>query len=414
MPLRARNGRRNSISRTRTNHDRRPDRSRCRVSLRETYKGLRVLDLGTNIAAPFAAMALGDMGADVIKVERPPRGDDTRSLPPFKDGLATVFTAVNRNKRSLLLDIKSPPGRGALWKLIGIADVVIDSFPPGLADELGLSFQAMQASNPRVILCSISAFGDGPLGAKMPGYDALVQAFTGLMSFTGHPETPPVRLAPSVLDLSTGMWALIGIMAALTRRSAGGMAEHVRPSLLDSAFTLMCHQVQAFTATGDLPQKLGSGAPSAAPYRVYAGSDGCFMLATATEAQFVRLCAMLDRSEMAKDPRFSSMAARLANRDALDTWLSGEFNQHPVQVWLGRLKSAGLSAGPVNDLRQALAEPVVKERELFVVPAEGATLAPLLRLPIDSGGTVRRSPPALGAHNAEIFQELGLRDPGLP
>ena len=384
------------------------------MNLRETYTGLRVLDLGTNIAAPFAAMALGDMGADVIKIERPPCGDDTRSLPPFQDGLATVFMAVNRNKRSLLLDIKSVSGRAALWKLIGIADVVVDSFPPGLAAELGLTFEAMKAANPRVILCSVSAFGDGPLGATMPGYDALVQAFSGLMSFTGHPETPPVRIAPSVLDLSTGMWGLIGIMAALARRSAGGTAEHLRPCLLDSAFTLMCHQVQAFAAAGDLPQKLGSGAPSAAPYRVYSGNDGCFMLATATEAQFVRLCALLGCSEMANDERFASLGARLANREALDTWLSGEFSRQPVQAWLERLRSAGLSAGPVNDLRQALAESVVKERALFAVPAEAGAFTPLLRLPIDSGSAVRRPPPALGADNAEVFRELGIEDPAVP
>lgn len=407
-----RSARRNSICLTRrANLDAQralPDR----VSLSATYQGLRVLDLGTNIAAPFAAMALGDMGADVIKIERPPRGDDTRSLPPFQDGLATVFMAVNRNKRSLLLDIKSTSGRTALWKLIGTADVVIDSFPPGLAAELGLTFEAMQACKPKIILCSVSAFGDGPLGATMPGYDALVQAYAGLMSFTGHPGTPPVRLAPSVLDLSTGMWGLIGIMAALARRAAGGGAEHVRPSLLDSAFTVMCHQLQAFAATGELPQKLGSGAPSAAPYRVYSGSDGSFMLATATEAQFARLCALLGRADMASDSRFSTMAVRLANREALDACLAAEFARHPVHSWLERLRGAGLSAGPVNDLGQALAEPVVKERALFAVPTEADARVPLLRLPIDSGAAIRRPPPVLGAHNAEIFRELGIVDPG--
>ena len=150
-----------------------------------------------------------------------------------------------------------------------------------------------RAHNPRIVLCSVSAFGDGPLGAKMPGYDALVQAVSGLMSFTGQPESPPVRLAPSVLDLTTGMWGLIGIMAALARRAAGGGGEHVRPALLDSAFALMCHQLLGYQATGDLPQKLGSGAPSAAPYRVFAAADGNFMLATASDAQFARLCTAL-------------------------------------------------------------------------------------------------------------------------
>src|SRR3984893_8262529 len=165
-----------------------------RVSLRNTYRGLRVLDLGTNIAAPFAAMMLGDMGADVIKIERPPNGDDTRALPPFWGHDATVFLAVNRSKRSVLLDIKRPRGRAALLKLVESADVVVESFPPDLGEKLGLRFEDLRAHNPRIVLCSVSAFGDGPIGAKMPGYDAVVQAVSGLMSFTGQPESPPVRL----------------------------------------------------------------------------------------------------------------------------------------------------------------------------------------------------------------------------
>src|SRR5260370_22627363 len=202
-----------------------------RVSVRNTYRGLRVLDLGTNIAAPFAAMMLGDMGADVIKIERPPSGDDPRALPPHWGHDATVFLAVNRNKRSVLLDIKTPEGRAALFKLVESADVVVESFPPGLAEKLKLRFEDLHAHNPRTVLCSVSAFGDGPLGAQMPGYDALVQAVSGLMSFTGQPEAPPIRLAPSVLDLTAGMWGLIGIMAALTRLAAGGGGEAVRPAV---------------------------------------------------------------------------------------------------------------------------------------------------------------------------------------
>jgi crotonobetainyl-CoA:carnitine CoA-transferase CaiB-like acyl-CoA transferase len=383
------------------------------VSLPNTYRGLRVLDLGTNVAAPFAAMMLGDMGADVIKIERPPSGDDTRALPPFWGHDATVFLAVNRNKRGVLLDIKTPEGRAALFKLVESADVVIESFPPGLAEKLKLRFEDLRAHNPRIVLCSVSAFGDGPLGAQMPGYDALVQAVSGLMSFTGQPETPPIRLAPSVLDLTTGMWGLIGIMAALTRRAAGGGGEHVRPALLDSAFTLMCHQVLGFQATGDLPEKLGSGAPSAAPYRVFAAADGNFMLATASDAQFARLCTTLGIPAIAADPRFATMRARLAHRGELDSRLADEFRRRPVAVWLQILGRAGLSVGSVNDIRQALALPVVAERELFVAPEHlhwpGGL--PLLRLPIDHGGTgVSRPPPKLGEHTAEVLREVGMDD----
>jgi crotonobetainyl-CoA:carnitine CoA-transferase CaiB-like acyl-CoA transferase len=372
------------------------------LTITATFPGLKVLDLATNIAGPVAAMILGDLGADVIKVERRPSGDDTRALPPHWNEESTVFLAMNRNKRSVALDLKSEPDRARLLDLAAKADVVIESFPPGLAGKLNLRWTDFQAVNPQLILCSVSAFGNGPIGGSMGGYDALVQAVSGMMSFTGNPGEPSVRIAPSVLDLSTGMWGAIGIMAALARRKSGGNGEHVNVALIDTAFTLMSHQVLGLLATGDLPQKLGSGAPSAAPYRVYAASDGELMIATASDPQFPRLCMALGLGELGADPALANMAGRLAQRDRIDSVISKRTSTETVEHWLTILARAGISCGRVNDVAEALELPVVQERGLFVAPetigwADGL---PLIRLPIDpDGGAIRRRPPSMGEHD---------------
>jgi crotonobetainyl-CoA:carnitine CoA-transferase CaiB-like acyl-CoA transferase len=366
----------------------------------QTLTGYKVLDLSTNIAGPFAAMILGDMGADVIKIERSPHGDDTRALPPTWEGEATVFLAVNRNKRSLLLDIKSPEGKAALLRLVETADVVIESFPPGLGEKLGVTFDTLRACNPRILMASISAFGDGPIGKTMPGYDALVQAVSGMMSFTGSPGMPTVRLAPSVLDLSTGMWTAIGLLAAIVRRTGSGGAEHIRPSLIDSAFTLMNHQLLGMLATGQPPEKLGSGAPSAAPYGVFVASDGELIIATASEPQFPRLCATLGLDALIDDPRYQTMAARLQHRKSLNQAVAAVIAGQTVAHWLENLGRAGISCGRVNDLAEALTLPVVTERALLTDMQ--------LRLPIDPDAQgVRSAPPKLGEHSHEILEALG-------
>ncbi len=378
--------------------------------LTETYTGLKVLDLSTNIAGPFAAMLLGDMGADVIKVERSPSGDDTRALSPQVDGESTVFIAMNRNKRSVLLDFKAAESIIQLRQLIGAADVIIESFPPGVAARLGLSPADIQGLNGDAVLCSISAFGDGPLGSAMPGYDALVQAVSGMMSFSGNPGESDVRIAPSVLDMSTAMWSCMSIMAALRNNESSPKFRHLSQCLVDTAINLMSHQVQSYLATGIPPQKLGSGAPSAVPYRVYKAGKGSFMLATASEPQFVRLCSTLGMEQLVDDPRFSTMARRIEHRDALDALLQQRFAEQDASYWLAALASNGLSVGPVNDLQEALQLDVVQERNLFLDPlATGAQRGqPLLRSPLDHQAQgLRRQPPRLGEHSADILAKLG-------
>ena len=369
----------------------------------QTLPGLKVLDLSTNIAGPFAAMILGDMGAEVIKIERPPHGDDTRALPPRWEGEATVFLSVNRNKRSLLLDIRSLEGKAALFRLIETADVIIESFPPGLGEKLGITFGALRACNPRILMASISAFGDGPIGKTMPGYDALVQAVSGMMSFNGSPDTPTIRVAPSILDLSTGMWTAMGLLAAILRRNTSGEAEHIRPSLIDSAFTMMNHQLLSMLATGQPPEKLGSGAPSAAPYGVFKASDGELLIATASEQQFPRLCKALGLDTLIEDVRFRTMADRLQHREPLDLAIAAVINLQTVEHWRAHLGSAGISCGRVNDLADALALPVVAERCLLKEMQ--------VRLPIDPDSDgLRKPPPTLGEHSREILGRLGYSE----
>ncbi|WP_250282820.1 MULTISPECIES: CaiB/BaiF CoA transferase family protein [unclassified Frankia] len=384
------------------------------MTLDQTYRGLRVLDLSENIAGPLACLILADLGADVVKVERPGSGEATRGLPPRWGPESTVFLTVNRNKRSVALDIATPAGRDAVLRIAAGTDVVVESFRPGAADRLGLGFDDFRRVSPRVVHCSISAFGEGPLGHDRPGYDAIVQAFTGIMEMTGDADGRPARAAPSVVDVSTGLWAITAIQAALARRTGGSEAQRLETALVDSGFFLLCHQVMGFLGTGEFPGRLGSAAPSTAPYQAFRTADGAIMIAAATDRLFERLCAALDLPELRADPRFRTVADRVRARDALTAAIEERLGTASSEHWLGRISAVGVPAGPVNDLAAALAHPVTRERAL-VRDAEplGDTLRASglrqLRLPIDTDGScAMREPPALGQHTAEVLAEAGM------
>jgi crotonobetainyl-CoA:carnitine CoA-transferase CaiB-like acyl-CoA transferase len=385
------------------------------AGLGSTFAGLRVLDLSSNLAGPLAAMVLGDLGADVIKVERPDRGDDTRGLPPRWDGDGTVFLSVNRNKRSVGLDLRTPEGREILLRLAEGTDVLIESYGPGVAERLGLGFEDLRARSPGIVYCTVSAFGGGPVGRTLPGYDSLIQGFSGMMSITGHPDGPPARVAPSAIDLSTGLWCVVAIMAALARRTMDRGAQHVEAALIDSAMTLMSHQVLSLLATGKVPQPLGTASPSTTPNEAFAASDGWVVVATANDAQFVRLCGALGVPELSEDPRFQTVADRVESRDALRPLLEERFAGLTVDAWVERLAAAGVAVGRLQNLHEALEHPLTGERGVLVRPDAGGRVEdlPQVRVPIDvDGSCVRRPPPRLGEHTEEVLREAGL-DHGL-
>jgi crotonobetainyl-CoA:carnitine CoA-transferase CaiB-like acyl-CoA transferase len=374
------------------------------MGLQHTYQGIRVLDLSENIAGPLACMILADLGADVIKIERPASGDSTRSLPPQYQDTGTVFLTVNRNKRSVALDLATAAGREAVLRIAQDVDVVVESFRPGVADRLGLGFDDFGAVKQRIIYCSISAFGRGPLGHDRPGYDALVQAFSGIMSLTGSPEGRPARAAPSLIDISTGMWAAMSLMAALADR--GGKAGPVRleSTLLDSALFMMCHQIMGLMMADFHPQRLGSAAPSTAPYQEFVTADAPIVVAAVTDRLFGKLCRVIDRDDLVSDARFATVTERVSNRDELTSELEKSFMEAGSAFWLEAIADAGVPVGPVLSLEQALTDPLTRERRLIVDSPDSAQV----RLPLDQDRDLPlRPPPRLGQHTEEVLREAG-------
>jgi crotonobetainyl-CoA:carnitine CoA-transferase CaiB-like acyl-CoA transferase len=360
--------------------------------------GLIVADFSRVLAGPYAAMLLGDLGADVIKVERPGSGDDTRAWgPPWRDGVSTYYLALNRNKRSVVLDLAEPGDRALARTLAEHADVLIESFRPGLMASWGLDGDTVRQVNPKLVSCSVTAFGSGEQAKGMPGYDFLLQAMGGLMSVTGEPEGRPLKAGSAVVDLICGLLATIGIQAALV---AGG-GRHVETSLMDSALAALLNQGTAWVAGGVVPSRRGNRHPSIVPYETYEAADRPFAIATGNDRLFARLCAVIGLDELAGDERFATNAARVANVDALGEAFEAVFRTEPADNWLRRLRAAGVPAGPINGVDEAFA----LAADLGMEPTDDSHGVPLVTPPLRLDGErppIDRPPPRLDEHGEEI------------
>jgi crotonobetainyl-CoA:carnitine CoA-transferase CaiB-like acyl-CoA transferase len=364
--------------------------------------GILVADLSRVLAGPLCTMTLGDLGADVVKVERPDGGDDTRTWgPPYVEEGATYYLALNRNKRSVVLDLKDPADLALARELCARADVVVESFRPGTSDRLGLGYDEVARGNPGVVYCSISAFGSGEQAAALPGYDLLLQAMSGVMSVTGESDGRPLKVGAPLVDVMCGLHATVGILAALRARERDGHGQRVEVSLMDTALAGLLNQASAHVNTGGVPGRLGNRHPSIAPYETFAAADGEFAVAVGNDAIYARLCGVIGRPGLATDVRFVTNTARLTNRDELATELEAAFAGATTAEWVRKLNGAGVPAGPINDLGEAFAF----AEELGLAPVEETDGVRTVRSPLRLGATpttVSRRPPRLGEHSDEI------------
>lgn len=362
--------------------------------------GLRILDFSRVLAGPFATMMLADLGATVTKVERPGVGDETRSWgPPYDErGHATYFQAVNRNKHSVAIDLAAPAGRRQALSLARASEVIVENFRPDVMDKLGLGYDQLAADQPGLVYCSITGFGAGD-GARLPGYDLLVQALGGLMSITGSPEGEPQKVGVALVDILAGLFASVGILAALRHRDTTGEGQRVEVDLLSSLLAALVNQGSAFTLAGVVPERMGNAHPSISPYELYPAAEGELVLAVGNDRQFAALCEVVGAPELADDERFRDNTRRVDNRVALREALIALLARRPAVEWAVGLTDARVPAGVVNDVRGAfeLAASLGMEPVVGVPGADGSTV-PLTRNPIRlsrTPPTYRSAPPEL-------------------
>lgn len=378
--------------------------------------GMRVIDVSQVMAGPFCCMLLGDLGADVIKVEPPDGGDQSRGAMGFKlkgaDSLG--FLNMNRNKRSIAIDLKTESGREIFYKLAKTADVIVENYRPGVMKKLGIDYQSVKNINPGLIYASISGFGQTGPWADRPGFDLIAQAASGIMSITGHPDGPPAKSGVPVTDIGCALFTLYAILSAYIGRQKSGQGQYIDASLYEAGIAFAIWDISEFWGTGKVPQRIGTANRMSAPYQAVRSQDGYFVLGANNDRLWRRLCAVIERPDLLETPRYKTIAKRMANRDALIIELETTFHTAPSKEWVTRLLEVGIPAGPINDYAEALGNEHARVRNVVMEldhPVE--TKFHSIGFPVKLGGTpqqVRRHPPRLGEHTAEILCELGMKD----
>ncbi|HEY7364756.1 MAG TPA: CoA transferase [Methylomirabilota bacterium] len=373
--------------------------------------GLRVLDLTSQLSGPYCTMLLGDLGADVVKVERPGHGDEMRAGAPHLAGESAPFMTVNRNKRSVVIDLKSPDGLAVARRLATQAEVVVENWRPGTAARLGLGYATIRDVNPRVIYCSISGFGQTGPYAGRGGFDRVAQGMSGVMSINGEEDGPPLPLPLPVADIGTGMFGALAILAALQARARTGQGQAIDTSLLETPIAWSVYEAASFFATGEVPARLGPGHRTNAPYQAFRTADGWINIGGGSPTFWPLICRVVGADGLVDDPRFTTPALRVQHRKALEALLEARFRTAPTAAWLERLEQVGVPAGPILNYAEVFADPHVQQREMAVEvdhPQAGRTR--VLGIPYKlsaTPGSIRRPAPRLGQHTVEVLREAG-------
>ena len=379
----------------------------------KALEGIRVLDLTRALAGPFCTLMLGDNGADVIKIEIPNTGDDTRHWgPPFIQDESAYFLSINRNKRSLTLNLRDPEAKEVFLKLAKNADAIVENFTPGVMERFGLDYNSIKSVNPGIIYCSISGFGqDGPYKDR-PAYDQIMQGVSGLMSITGEPDGEPQKIGLAVTDIGSGMWGAFAIMAALNHRQRSGAGQYIDISMMDAQVSWLTYQAAYFFAYGEAPKRLGAAHPTLVPYQGFMCQDGKYInVAVGSERIWERFCQAMNLMHMWDDPLYASNGDRVNQRDKIVPLLQEIFLTRPVAEWVDDLQAANVPCGPINDIADVFSDPQVLARNMLQ-EMNHPTLGSIKQtgLPIkfsETPGGLDRHPPLLGEHNHEILEELG-------